>query len=130
MSFNNLVNLASLVLKQNPDKEEVEYWPRLQFLEANSNKIKELGKIGAPKLRHLDLSKNTIEKFTEDFDGHPSIQFLDLSMNSLTDARRLANFPSLKTLYLGNNKIHRFAGFEGCPQLEYLHLRGNVVSLS
>lgn len=60
--------------KEPPEGEEVEYWRSLQYCHLNGNKIAELGPVRVPNLIHLDLSQNDIKK-TENFDGHPKLEF-------------------------------------------------------
>lgn len=52
----------------------------------------------------MDFSQNDIKK-TENFDGHPKIEFLDLSANSINDTTTIGKMPNLKELWLSFNKI-------------------------
>lgn len=82
-----------------------------------------------PILRRLDLSRNIIDKVSEEFEGFEMVDYLDLAMNNLTSMANLRNMPELKALYLQSNNIRKFNGLEGCPNLERLSLKGNDVRI-
>ena len=50
-------------------------------------------------LKKLYLSENEIAS-AEDFNGHESLEYLDLSKNKLKSAKGICNMPNLKELVL------------------------------
>lgn len=113
-----------------PEAEEIVYWAKLTTLDVSINKIRQIGKINCPNLRKLDLSQNSIEKFTEEWIGLEKLEELDISSNFLSDMKLLTNMPALKVAYLGSNKFHKFGGLDGCPELRFIHIRGCKVNIS
>lgn len=138
-TFPNLINLnltdnkltsMKVFNKEIPEgaEDESAYWPMIQDLKLQNNKIKEIGKLNLPNLRRLDLSNNVIDKISEEFEGLEKLEYLDLGINSISSLENLKNMPELKELYLKNNKIHKFTGLANCSSLTILSLRGNNIS--
>lgn len=110
-------------------EEQVSSWPCLTLLNLQKNQIKELSPISScPNLRYLDLSDNQISVITDDFDGHPALNELDLGINQLAVIAKLAAMPELRRLDLNNNKLKELSGLEGLANLRYLNLKGNLLS--
>ena len=81
-----------------------------------------------PNLRRLDLSSNSLDRVSEEFDGLEKLEFLDLASNNISSVSHLKNLPALKELLLNNNNIRKFVGLEGCSSLQFLNLRANEIS--
>ena len=81
-----------------------------------------------PNLRRLDLSSNSLDRVSEEFDGLEKLEFLDLASNNISSVSHLKNLPALKELQLNNNNIRKFVGLEGCSSLQFLNLRANEIS--
>ena len=71
-------------------------------------------------LKKLLLNENEIAT-AEEFNGHPTIEFLDLGKNKLKSAKGICNMPKLKELVLQENEIN--------SPLELLDLN-NLVKLN
>lgn len=122
---NNLIASMTHLNKDNEDESSIR-WKNLVHLDLSGNKITELPVLKPPKLRTLILQNNDVKRIDK-FDGHETLEILDLSDNQLTDASKLANMPKLKELYLRNNKLKSFSGLDGLTDLKKLHLRNNTV---
>jgi len=51
-----------------------------------------------PNLRRLDLSSNSLDRVSEEFDGLEKLEFLDLASNNISSVSHLKNLPALKEL--------------------------------
>ena len=123
---NNQINSITHFNKESEDESSVR-WKNLMYLDLSGNKINELPAIKAPKLKTLNLRANEIKRIDK-FEGHESLEHLDLSDNQLIDPNKLTNMPNLKELYLRNNKLRTFPTLEGLASLKKLHVRNNMVT--
>lgn len=113
--------------QESEEGEDTVYWPLLQNLVIEGNRIKELPRLILPNLLRLDLSRNNIDRISDEFEGLDKLTYLDLAMNNLTSMANLRNMPDLEALYLQSNQIRKFNGLEGCTSLEILTLKGNDI---
>ena len=87
----------------------------------------------ASNLEWLTLSGNAPEAGGEPLDlsplaGLPSLTYLDLSDNGLTDISHLSRLTSLRTLLLGGNAVRDLSPLSGLTGLEALTLSGNGLA--
>lgn len=55
-------------------------------------------------LKKLILSENEIAT-CEEFQGHPTLEYLDLGKNKLKDLKGVCNMPKLRELVVSENEI-------------------------
>ena len=66
----------------------------------------ELGAVKCQNLKYLNLHENRVEKViyikkkVENFEGHPKLEYLNLSNNKVSNLSKFVNLPNLKELYL------------------------------
>ncbi len=104
-----------------------ENFPALRWLDISNNKYTELVGIKTPKLEYLDISYNRLEKVNEAWTGHPNIKILKSVDNKFKNLAPFKEMPKLEELYLENNVIASFIGYENLPSLRKLHLRKNKI---
>ena len=57
-------------------------------------------------MKYLNLHENRVEKVfyinrkVENFEGHPKLEYLNLSNNKVSNLSKFVNLPNLKELYL------------------------------
>jgi len=127
----NFKKLISIYLSNNKIKtlavfSEDENFPFLRRLEMAGNKISDLPAIKCPKLEHIDLTDNKIDKH-DTWVGHPNLKVFKLGENKLKSLAAFAALPSLEILDVSNNNIGAFGGFSGLDKLEVLNLEGNKL---
>lgn len=132
---NQISSLNSLNRKpaEGAEGEDITFWPKLQTCDLSSNKIDKITPIGCPALVNLDLSSNQISSIQDGddgFQGHETLEVLDISGNAITNLAPLTGVKKLRVLYATANKIFKFSGMEGCEELEIINLRGNSVLYS
>ncbi len=126
--------------------------PELRVLAVPSNRIEDLGSIGAcSNLETLDLSGNrlrTIERVSAvktlktlrldrnriesagGVGGLPLLRELSLADNQLTSADGIAHLPELSTLALSGNKLTSLGTLEDLPKLARLMVANNSLTVS
>lgn len=139
LSNNNIVDISILaqfpnVVKLNVSKNKVktisvfgndDVFPSLKWLDVSNNKFPELTGIKCPKLEYLDIGYNKLEKFNENWTGHPNVKILKSIDNKFKNLQCLKDFPKLEELYLESNVVQSIVGYETLPKLRILHLRKN-----
>lgn len=100
----------------------------LQYLDLSNNNIKNLSAIKAPKLIHLNLTKNEIANVA-DFQGPSTLKILELRSNKISSLTGIKNLPSLQELYLAGNNIVSLEGLDELPSLKKLHIRKNKIQI-
>ena len=147
LTFHGLENLKVLRFKRN----QVEFLmdgaffglSSIEELSLDRNRVNRVNKgwlYGLTTLRYLSLAQNNIDFVDEDaWEFCKVLTELDLRSNKLQllDRLTLSRLPSLKTLYLQDNKISHIEGgendydsktFAEVPLLETLLLDGNEIS--
>lgn len=71
------------------------------------NKITRLEHLKLNKLRKLILNENEINN-CENFEGHPTLEILEIKTNKLKDLTGIKNCPNLKELYVDENELRNF----------------------
>lgn len=123
---NNQILSINHLNKENDDESFVR-WKNLAHLDLSGNKITEIPDLKIPQLRFLSLRSNEIKRIDK-FEGHDTIEILDLSNNNIAETRTLINMPNLKEMFIQNNKLKVFPSLEGLSSLRKLHLRNNTVA--
>jgi len=100
----------------------------LIHLNLSENGLVALPPLTMPALKTANFSKNEIATCAE-FQGHVSLEQLDLSENMLTTVEGLKELPSLTTLKLGSNEITDLAGLSGVPVLKTADFSKNQLDL-
>ncbi|XP_028811676.1 malignant fibrous histiocytoma-amplified sequence 1 isoform X2 [Denticeps clupeoides] len=109
--ISQLVNLTCLNLSKNElfeFPEEIKELSHLEKLNISQNNIKIIPSRvfpSLPKLQLLKMNTNRIEQLPLDLNQCGSLSNLILSNNCLKDAQALVGLPSLKELYVENNRI-------------------------
>jgi Leucine-rich repeat (LRR) protein len=99
----------------------------LKWLDISTNKYSELVGFKSPKLEYLDVSYNKLEKINESWTGHPSIKIFKSVENKFKNLNMCKGMPKLEELYLANNSIGNFTGWEDARSLRKIHLRKNKI---
>jgi|GEM_PF-3929296 Leucine-rich repeat (LRR) protein len=92
---------------------------KLQFID-------ELGKVKFDRLESLEIADNRIENLPS---LHmPMLTYLDLSNNSLSDAKELTNMQSLEVILLQNNKLTAMPDIARLPELVSIDASNNLIN--
>jgi leucine-rich repeat-containing protein 49 len=83
---------------------------------------------GEDKVKYLNLQNNFITKI-ENIISVPNLNFLDLSLNQLTEISMIPEKSTLKVLILSKNKISSIKNLQMFPSLDLLDLHDNHLSL-
>lgn len=109
----------------------------LQVLNLSGNYIRQLHAnlfVNTPRLRIIDLRNNTLSYLPKDIFKNTLLEMLDLSFNSFAVVPSQVIWDistTLRHLSLGDNSIEHvdIQTFPHTPQLQYLNLRNNKMSL-
>ncbi len=99
----------------------------LKWLDISVNKFGEFPAFKCPKLEHLNISGNKLEKVNEGWTGHENLRKLIASDNKFKSLAPFKAMPKLEELYLNSNLIATFSGWENLPALKRLNLRKNKI---
>ena len=133
-SLKDMARLTRLNLANNKIKNVAcfaieEAFPNLKWLDISNNKFNEWPAFKCPKLDHLNISGNKLEKVNDQWAGHPTLRVLSAADNKFKSMATFKNCPMLEELYLAQNLIASFNGWEGTlPKLRRLHLRRNKIA--
>jgi len=101
----------------------------LKWLDISNNKFLEWPGFKCAKLDYLNISGNKLEKVNEAWTGHPTLRIISAVDNKFKNLSNFKALPKLEELYLANNLIVNFVGWEaGLPSLKRLHLRRNKIA--
>ncbi|KAF7521199.1 hypothetical protein G7054_g12519 [Neopestalotiopsis clavispora] len=147
-AFKDLVHLRNLRADNNliESLEGIKFHDSLQVLRARNNLIEEVDLEGT-KLQHLteldlqgnnirsvanieqlsslstlNLEDNCLASFSTTTDDMPSLRYLQLSINAITELS-IASFPSLRLLHADRNQLITLRGFSRARRLDSLSLR-------
>lgn len=130
----NLRNLLSINVSKNkitslqvfnPEADE-EVLPFLQFLNVSGNQLQSLENLKLKRLRRLVVSENEIQT-AENFEGHPTLEYLDMRQNKLKNLKGICNMPRLLELGAEENEITDFRDLHDLPLLRKLMLNKNKI---
>ncbi|MDP7358070.1 MAG: Calx-beta domain-containing protein [Pseudomonadales bacterium] len=99
----------------------------LQSLELGSNRISDISALAALNLNNLDLGSNLISDITA-LQNHTAIEGLNLYYNAIVDLGPLAGLTNLTYLYLGDNRVTDAAPLGNMINLRTLDLSENGIS--
>lgn len=125
LSLNLSKNQIQTLQIFNPEADE-EILPNLQYLNLSGNKITSLEHLKLNRLRKLILNENEISS-CENFEGHPTLQILELKTNKLKEVTGIKNCPNLTELYLDENELRNFKQLVDLPKLKLLSLNKNQI---
>ena len=134
-SLNTLARLTRLNLANNKIKNfavfaQEDAFPNLKWLDISNNKFTEWPAFKCPKLDYLNIGGNKLEKVSAEWAGHPNLRIISAFDNKLKNLGNFKGMPKLEELYLANNLITSFNGWEGgLPMLKRLHLRRNKIKV-
>lgn len=128
----DLLNIVRLNVSNNKIKSLAlftleESFPNLRWLDVSSNKFNDFPALKLPNLEYLDISYNKLEKVNEGWVGHEKLRIIKSVENKFKNLTPFKNLPKLEELYLANNAITNFNGWEGLGSLRKLHLRKNKI---
>ncbi|KRW98777.1 hypothetical protein PPERSA_03912 [Pseudocohnilembus persalinus] len=109
----------------NPEADEP-ILPYLQFLDLSGNKIQILENIKIGRLRKLVLNENEIVT-AQGFEGHPTLEYLEIKQNKVKNLQGFINMPNLKELNLEENEITHFRDLRDLPKLQKVILAKNKI---
>ena len=118
-AYNKLENLKVLDLSLNSISS-------CDFLWGGSLRKESLREAQLPRLRHLYLTGNCIQKL-EGFSRLDKLETLALSSNDISSFEGLGELPNLRVLSLNFNDISSFKHFPFLPSLHSLNLFGNPI---
>jgi len=122
------LNLATNKIKNVSCFGTDDAFPNLKWLDISNNKFNEWPAFKCPKLDYLNISGNKLEKVNDGWAGHPTLRILSAADNKFKSLANFKNCPKLEELYLAQNMIAQFSGWEGTlPSLKRLHLRRNKI---
>ncbi|XP_005873732.1 PREDICTED: leucine-rich repeat-containing protein 23 isoform X2 [Myotis brandtii] len=123
------LQIASFAYNQITDTEGISH-PRLGILNLKGNHIRLVTGMDPERLislHTLELRGNQLESTVGI--NLPTLKNLFLAQNMLKKVEGLEHLKNLTTLHLRDNQIDTLSGFsEGMKSLQYLNLRGNMVS--
>lgn len=127
-----LANIVHLNLSNNRIKNmtvfsQEDAFLNLKWLDISFNKFGEFPAFKCPKLEHLNVSGNKLEKVNEGWTGHESLRVLIAADNKFKSLAPFKAMPKLEELYLNQNLLTALAGWESLPALKKLHLRRNKI---
>ena len=123
------LNLANNRIKSAAVFAQEEVFPNLQWLDISNNKFGEWPAFKCPKLDYLNISGNKLEKISNDWAGHANLRIISAADNKFKNLALFKAMPKLEELYLAQNMIASFNGWEGgLPMLKRLHLRRNKIT--
>ena len=99
-------------------------------LSFSTNAIERMPQLRLPSLKILSLGRNRIKKLDNLKGLEPTLEQLWMSYNEVSNLDGIENMRSLRTLYLGNNRISKWGELtklSRLPQLEDLVLFGNPI---
>ena len=132
-SLNLLTRLTRLNLSNNRIKsmavfQQDDAFPNLKWLDISNNKFLEWPAIKCPKLDYLHIGGNKLEKISAEWAGHANLRIISAFDNKFKNLGCFKGMNKLEELYLANNLITSFNGWEGgLPALKRLHLRRNKI---
>ena len=137
-SFHNARGLRELRLQNNqiiailPGVLDV--LPKLEEIYLENNKLSQIKGLDALRnVRHVSLSRNNLERLTEDMLPGTEMSSLSLGHNSLKliEDGAFRNQTSLNILFLGSNRLTHLTAetFAGLKSLERLYLQKNNITL-
>ena len=109
------------------DISTLERLEELVYLDLSFNAISEMILLKSSSLHTLILRRNRIVE-TINFDTFLELEELILSGNQIASINQLNSIASLRTLYLGSNKLEKENINLQLPQLIFLNLSGNEIS--
>ena len=95
-------------------------------MNVSGNKLTLLENIKLKKLRKLNVSENEIKDATN-FEGHATLEYLDMHLNKLQNLAGLKNMPNLLELNCEENEITNFRDLDNLPKLKRLLLGKNKM---
>ena len=134
-SLNTLMRLTRLNLSNNRIKSmavfaQEDAFPNLKWLDISNNKFIEWPGFKCPKLDYLNIGGNKLEKVSAEWAGHPNLRVISAFDNKFKNLGNFKAMAKLEELYLANNLITSFNGWEGgLPALKRLHLRRNKIKV-
>jgi len=134
-SLNTLARLTRLNLSNNKIKNfavfaQEEAFPNLKWLDISYNKFVEWPAFKCPKLDYLNIGGNKLEKVSAEWAGHPNLRVISAFDNKFKNLAVFKNMTKLEELYLSNNFISSFNGWEGgLPALKRLNLHRNKIKV-
>ena len=99
----------------------------LKWLDISFNKFLEFPAFKCPKLKYLNVSGNKLEKINEGWTGHDALEIIWAVDNKFKSLAPFKSMPKLEELYLGQNLLTAFAGWESLPVLRILHVQRNKI---
>ncbi len=99
----------------------------LQTLDLNNNLIKSIANLHLPWLTELWLNNNLIADIIPDDLNLNNLEVLRLNNNLIESIANLNLLPSLRQLYLNNNKLTALPDRD-LPELRYFELRNNLIA--
>ena len=128
--LSSLTGLGALFLRDNDisDLSGLSGMRRLTGLWLNGNAISKvsLSALDLPSLVELWLHDNAISAVS--LSGFPSLSYLSLSRNELSDVSGLSDMPRLSLLWLDGNALSDVSGLSGLAGLSALWLDDNELS--
>ncbi|KAL8769501.1 MAG: hypothetical protein Q9209_004562 [Squamulea sp. 1 TL-2023] len=129
----NLIRLTDLDLRQNQLVEVVhlDHLPNLKHLDLSENVLEVLDlQQGSRTLQDLRLGNNHLDAL--DIGQLPSLQFLDVDKNSITNVNNLASHASLRILswreqYPKSDSTGVDLHYQQCRNVKELYLSGNTL---
>ena len=124
------LNLANNRIKNFACFSQEDAFPNLKWLDISNNKFAEWPAFKCPKLDYLNIGGNKLEKVSGEWAGHPNLRVISAYDNKFKNLGNFKGMPKLEELYLANNLISSFNGWEGgLPALKRLHLRRNKIKV-
>jgi len=121
------LNLAKNKIKNVSIFANEENFQALKWLDVSNNKFTEMPAFKIPKCEYIDISYNKLEKVSEGWTGHDNFKIMKSVDNKFKNLAPFRGLPRLEELYLAQNAITSFNGWENLPALKILHMRKNKV---